>query len=101
MLLRLTSPPVPTTARVHSTPQRPFPFSHPVLRLCDTVALPRVTFMRHRRTTSCYVYATPSHHLVLRLCDTAGHRRPRSCGPPQHFAFYIYETPSHHLVCYI
>ena len=25
-----TGPPVPITARMHSTPQRPFPFSHPV-----------------------------------------------------------------------
>eukprot|EP00959_Pyramimonas_sp_CCMP1952_P461513 9481705-Pyramimonas_sp.AAC.1 len=26
--LHFTGPPVPITARVHSTPQRPFPFSH-------------------------------------------------------------------------
>eukprot|EP00959_Pyramimonas_sp_CCMP1952_P082031 1713749-Pyramimonas_sp.AAC.1 len=25
-----TAPPVPVTARVHTTPQRPVPFSHPV-----------------------------------------------------------------------
>eukprot|EP00976_Prorocentrum_cordatum_P097726 1191106-Prorocentrum_minimum.AAC.1 len=30
ILPRFTGPPVPITARVHSTPQRPFPFSHPV-----------------------------------------------------------------------
>ena len=29
-LLRFTGPPVPINARAHSTPQRPFPFSHPV-----------------------------------------------------------------------
>eukprot|EP00959_Pyramimonas_sp_CCMP1952_P414313 8680730-Pyramimonas_sp.AAC.1 len=30
IILRFTGPPVPITARVHSTPQRTFPFSHPV-----------------------------------------------------------------------
>eukprot|EP00959_Pyramimonas_sp_CCMP1952_P003143 65022-Pyramimonas_sp.AAC.1 len=28
--LHVTGSPVPTAARMHSTPQRPFPFSHPV-----------------------------------------------------------------------
>eukprot|EP00976_Prorocentrum_cordatum_P049238 993898-Prorocentrum_minimum.AAC.1 len=30
ILLHVTGPPVQITASVHSTPQRPFPFSHPV-----------------------------------------------------------------------
>eukprot|EP00959_Pyramimonas_sp_CCMP1952_P250725 5240576-Pyramimonas_sp.AAC.2 len=30
MLPHFTGRPVPMTARMHSTPQRPFPFSHPV-----------------------------------------------------------------------
>eukprot|EP00959_Pyramimonas_sp_CCMP1952_P244810 5117176-Pyramimonas_sp.AAC.1 len=30
LVLHFTGPPVPTKARAYSTPQRPFPFSHPV-----------------------------------------------------------------------